>query len=161
MRLRHAPALTLALAICSALAFAPHRSSAQRRRAVSLLLINGKVFTADARGSVAEAVAVDGERIVAVGTTREIEATYTGARTIDLKGKLVTPGFNDAHIHFLQGGRALTLVVLQGAKTLAEAKARVAARVREVQAGAWIVGRGGGQRLLGGAWPMSDGVDEG
>src|SRR5437763_14104852 len=160
MRLRHAPGLTLALAICSALAFAPLRSSAQGRRSVSLLLVNGKVFTADARGSVAEAVAVEGERIVAVGTTREIEAQFTGARTVDLKGKLVTPGFNDAHIHFLQGGRALMLVNLNGARTLAEAKARVAARVREVRPGAWILGRGWDHTLWGGRWPTKKDLDE-
>src|SRR5207237_6072132 len=160
MRLRSTPALTLALAICSALAFAPHGSSAQRRRAVSLLLVNGKVFTADARGAIAEAVAVEGERIVAVGTTREMEATYTGARTVDLKGKLVTPGFNDAHIHFLQGGRSLMLVNLTGARTLAEAKARVAARVGDVQPGAWILGRGWDHTLWGGEWPTKRDLDE-
>src|SRR5437588_312933 len=160
MRLRSTLALTLALAICSALAFAPHRSSAQRRRAVSLLLVNGKVFTADARGTIAEAVAVEGERIVAVGTTREMEATYTGARTVDLKGKLVTPGFNDAHIHFLQGGRSLMLVNLNGARTLAEAKARVAARVGEVQPGAWVTGRGWDQTLWGGEWPTKKDLDD-
>ncbi|HEX3558889.1 MAG TPA: amidohydrolase [Pyrinomonadaceae bacterium] len=152
--------MALALALCSALALAPHRSSAQGRRSVSLLLVNGKVFTSDARGHVAEAVAIEGERIVAVGTTREIEAAYTGARTIDLKGKLVTPGFNDAHIHFLQGGRALMLVDLNGARTLAEAKQRVAARVRELQPGAWITGRGWDQTLWGGAWPSKKDLDE-
>src|SRR5205085_5845019 len=107
MRLRHKLTPTLALALCATLASAPFSSSARRRRSVSLLLVNGKVFTADARGTIAEAVAVEGERVVAVGTTREIEARFTGARTVDLKGELVTPGFDDAHIHFLQGGRAL------------------------------------------------------
>jgi predicted amidohydrolase YtcJ len=160
MGLRSKLTPTLALALCAFLVCAPFSSSAQGRRGVSLLLVNGKVFTADARGSVAEAVAVDGERIVAVGTTREIEARFTGARTIDLKGKLVTPGFNDAHIHFLQGGRALMLVNLNGARTLAEAKARVAARVREVRPGAWILGRGWDHTLWGGGWPTKRDLDE-
>jgi predicted amidohydrolase YtcJ len=160
MRLRFQLTLTLAAALCAALADAPPDSSAQARRNVSLLLVNGKVFTADARGSIAEAVAVEGERIVAVGTTREIEARFTGARTVDLKGKLVTPGFNDAHIHFLQGGRALMLVNLNGARTLAEAKARVAARVREVRPGAWILGRGWDHTLWGGGWPSKRDLDE-
>jgi predicted amidohydrolase YtcJ len=160
MRLRSTLALTLALAFSAALALAPLRSSAQRRRSVSLLLVNGKVFTSDARGTIAEAVAVEGERIVAVGTTREIEAQYTGARTIDLKGRLVTPGFNDAHIHFLQGGRALMLVNLNGARNLAEAKARVAARVGEVRPGAWILGRGWDHTLWGGEWPTKKDLDE-
>lgn len=160
MRLRSTLTLTLALALSAALAIAPHRSSAQRRRNVSLLLVNGKVFTSDARGTIAEAVAIDGERIIAVGSTREIEAAYTGARRIDLRGKLVTPGFNDAHIHFLQGGRALMLVDLNGARNLAEAQQRVAARVREVQPGAWITGRGWDQTLWGGAWPSKKDLDE-
>jgi predicted amidohydrolase YtcJ len=160
MRLRHTLTLLLAAALCAALAHAPHRSAAQTRRAISLLLVNGKVFTADARGTIAEAVAIDGERIVAVGSTRELESRFNAARTVDLKGKLVTPGFNDAHIHFLQGGRALMLVDLNGARTLAEAKRRVAARVREVQPGAWILGRGWDHTLWGGAWPSKKDLDE-
>ena len=160
MRLRHTLTLMLAVALCAALASTPSRSSAQGRRTVSLLLVNGKVFTADARGSVAEAVAVEGERIVAVGRDAEIEAQFTAARTVDLKGKLVTPGFNDAHIHFLQGGRALMLVNLNGAKSLAEAKQRVAARVGEVQPGTWILGRGWDHTLWGGEWPNKRELDE-
>lgn len=160
MRLRSATLLTTALIACAALALTTHRSSAQHKKSVSLLLTGGKVFTADARGRIEEAIAVDGNRIVAVGSTAEIEAAYTGARTIDLKGKLVTPGFNDAHIHFLQGGRALMLVNLNGAKTLAEAKARVAARVGEVQPGAWVLGRGWDQTLWGGEWPTKRDLDE-
>jgi predicted amidohydrolase YtcJ len=153
----YASALALCL-LCASLA--SHTASAQRRRKVSLLLTGGKVFTSDARGTIAEAVAVEGNRIVAVGTTREIEANYEGERTIDLRGKLVTPGFNDAHIHFLQGGRALMLVDLNGARTLAEAKARVAARVREVPSGAWILGRGWDHTLWGGEWPSKKDLDD-
>lgn len=153
----YASALALCL-LCASLV--THTASAQRRRRVSLLLVNGKVFTSDARGTIAEAVAVEGNRIVAVGRDAEIESAYEGARTIDLRGKLVTPGFNDAHIHFLQGGRALMLVDLNGAKTLAEAKQRVAARVREVQPGAWILGRGWDHTLWGGEWPTKKDLDD-
>ncbi|MDQ3918675.1 MAG: amidohydrolase [Acidobacteriota bacterium] len=160
MRLRHTLTLMLTAALCAALAPAPPASSAQGRRTVGLLLVNGKVFTADARGSIAEAVAVEGERIVAVGRDAEIEAQFTAARTVDLKGKLVTPGFNDAHIHFLQGGRALMLVNLNGAKSLAEAKQRVAARVGEVRPGVWILGRGWDHTLWGGEWPNRHDLDE-
>ncbi len=161
MRLRHTLALTLLFALCASAAFAPRGSGAQTgRRRVSLVLTNGKVFTADARGRVAEAVAVDGTRIVAVGTSGEIAARYEGARTVDLKGRLVTPGFNDAHIHFLGGGLSLLRVNLVGAKTLAEAKARVAARVRAVRPGAWITGRGWDHTLWGGEWPTKKDLDE-
>jgi predicted amidohydrolase YtcJ len=161
MRLRHTLALTLLFALCASAAIAPRDSGAQTgRRRVSLVLTGGKVFTADARGSLAEAVAVDGNRIVAVGTSREIADRYEGARTIDLRGRLVTPGFNDAHIHFLGGGLSLLRVNLVGAKTLAEAKARVAARVREVRPGAWVMGRGWDHTLWGGEWPTKKDLDE-
>src|ERR1044071_466838 len=161
MRLRLKFVTTLLLAaVCALAAFGPHGSRAQRKRSVSLVLTNGKVFTADARGHIAEAVAVDGERIVAVGSSREIAASFEGARTIDLKGRLVTPGFNDAHIHFLGGGLSLLRVNLVGARTLAEAKARIAARVRELPAGAWGTGRGWDHTLWGGAWPTKRALDE-
>ncbi|HEX8351430.1 MAG TPA: amidohydrolase [Pyrinomonadaceae bacterium] len=162
MRLRHTLALTLLFALCASAALAPRGSSGaqERRRPVSLVLTNGKVFTADARGTLAEAVAVDAGRIVAVGTSREIGSRFEGARTVDLRGRLVTPGFNDAHIHFLGGGLSLLRVNLVGAKTLAEAKARVAARVREVQPGAWVTGRGWDHTLWGGEWPTKKELDE-
>jgi len=161
MLLRTRLALTLLLlAAACAPALVPAGAARQTRRNVSLVLTNGKVFAADARGTSAEAVAVEGNRIVAVGTSREIAAAYTAARTIDLKGRLVTPGFNDAHIHFLGGGLSLLRVNLVGAATLAEAKARVAARVRELPAGAWVTGRGWDHTLWGGRWPTKGDLDE-
>ena len=159
LRTRLALILLLAAALCAS-ALAPAGAARQTRRNVGLILTGGKVFTSDARGTLAEAVAIDGNRIVAVGTSREIAAGYTSAHTIDLKGRLVTPGFNDAHIHFLGGGLSLLRVNLVGAKTLAEAKARVAARVREVPAGAWVTGRGWDHTLWGGRWPTKQDLDE-
>ncbi|MFL6286698.1 MAG: amidohydrolase [Pyrinomonadaceae bacterium] len=161
MRLRVTFALSLAFAACyGALALAPRGSSAETRRSVSLILVNGKVFTGDARGTVVESVAVDGKRIVAVGTTREIESRYAGARRVDLKGRLITAGFNDAHLHFLNGGLALFRVDLNGARTLAEAKRRVAEKARELPEGAWLLGRGWDQTLWGGQWPTKETLDE-
>jgi predicted amidohydrolase YtcJ len=161
MRLRTTFALSLAFAVCyGAFALVPRGSSAQARRNVSLLLAGGKVFTGDARGDIAEAVAVDGNRIVAVGTTRELESRYAAARRIDLRGRLVTAGFNDAHLHFLNGGLALFRVDLNGARTLAEAKRRVAEKARELPEGAWLLGRGWDQTLWGGQWPTKDALDE-
>lgn len=160
LRTRLALTLLLAATVCTAFTLVPARAARQTRRNVSLVLTNGKVFSADARGTLAEAVAVDGNRIVAVGTSREIADRYNGARTIDLKGRLVTPGFNDAHLHFLGGGLSLLRVNLNGAATLAEAKARVAARVRELPAGAWITGRGWDHTLWGGQWPTKRDLDE-
>ncbi len=131
----------------------------QTKQKISLLLFNGKVFTADTLGSTAEAVAVDGEKIVAVGKTSDLKAKYQAVKEIDLGGKLVTPGFNDAHVHFLRGAVALLNVNLTDAKTLAEAKARVAAKVKEVKPGEWIVGRGWDHTLWGGKFPSRTDLD--
>ena len=132
----------------------------ERPRAVDLLLTGGKVFTGDPRRPLAQAVAVDDGRIFAVGTDAEVRARASGARVIDLRGRLVTPGFNDAHLHFLNGGLALTRVDLTGAQTLEEAKRRVAARARELPPGAWIRGRGWDHTLWGGRWPTRQDLDE-
>src|SRR5262249_34842523 len=123
------------------------------------LLFNGKVFTADENYSMAEAVAVDGEKIIAVGTTKDLQARYTGVKEIDLQGRLVTPGFNDAHVHFLRGALALLSVDLTGVKTLEEAKAKIAARAKEVKPGEWIIGRGWDHTLWGGKFPSRKDLD--
>ena len=160
MRLRSFVTLTLVSVLCCAAL--PSRAAAAvitPQRSVSLVLVNGKIFTADARGTIVEAVAIDGTRIVAVGTTREIRARYRGAQTIDLGGRLATPGFNDAHLHFANGGFALMRVDLNGAPTLEEAKRRVAARARELPAGTWIGGRGWDHTLWGGQWPTRADLD--
>jgi predicted amidohydrolase YtcJ len=137
----------------------PNAAFAQTKQQVSLLLYGGRVFTADAQFSVSEAVAVDGERIVAVGRTQDLRAKYQAAKEIDLQGKLVTPGFNDAHVHFLRGALALLTVNLMDAKTLDEAKARVAAKVKEVKPGEWIIGRGWDHTLWGGKFPSRADLD--
>ena len=114
----------------------------QTRQKISLLLYNGKVFTADDKFTVAEAVAVDGERIVAVGASNALRTKYQATTEIDLQGRLVTPGFNDAHVHFFRGALALLNVNLLDTKSVVEAQSKIAAKAKEVKAGEWIVGRG-------------------
>lgn len=67
-----------------------------------LVILNGKVLTVDKDNPLAEAVAIKGEEIIAVGSTKKIKAYINGniTKTIDAKGRLVLPGFNDAHVHF-------------------------------------------------------------
>jgi predicted amidohydrolase YtcJ len=131
----------------------------QTKQKISLLLYNGKIFTADENYSMAESVAVDGEKIVAVGTSKDLKAKYSATKEIDLQGRLVTPGFNDAHAHFLRGALALLTVDLTGAKTLAEAKAKVAAKAKTVKPGEWITGRGWDHTLWGGKFPTKADLD--
>jgi hypothetical protein len=132
----------------------------QTKQKVSLLLVNGKVFTADENYSMAEAVAVNGEKIVAVGSSKDLKAKYSAAREIDLQGRLVTPGFNDAHVHFLRGAIALLNVVLTDIKTLAQAQSKIAEKVKTTKSGEWITGRGWDHTLWGGKFPTKADLDK-
>ena len=138
----------------------PSAVLAQSRQNISLLLYNGKVFSADKQGTITEAVAVDGEKIVAVGTSQDLRGRYKAAKEIDLKGRLVTPGFNDAHIHFVGVGLALLRVDLNGSSTLAEAKRRIAAKIKELPKGAWVLGRGWDHTLWGNRLPTRQDLDD-
>jgi len=132
----------LIITLISNLLFLPLSAAAQVKQKISLLLYNGKVFTADENHSIAEAVAVDGEKIIAVGTSKDLKAKYQAAKEIDLQSRLVTPGFNDAHVHFLRGALSLLNVVLTDTKSLSEAQGKIAEKVKTTKAGEWINGRG-------------------
>ena len=98
-------------------------SCEQNKTAPDLLLINGKVWTGNDNAPFAEAVAISGNKILKTGSSVELKK-MAGQHTvvIDLGGKLVTPGINDAHIHFLEGSLGLTGVNLYKSTTLAEYK---------------------------------------
>ncbi|HEV2064644.1 MAG TPA: amidohydrolase [Thermoanaerobaculia bacterium] len=99
-----------------------------------IVLLHGKVFTADPAMPWAEAVAVKGERVLAVGKSDEIaRLAGPGTRRIDLSGRVVVPGFNDAHDHV---GPEPSGMKLQGPKTtLDEVLAALAAAVKTAPAG--------------------------
>ena len=111
-----------------------------------LVLTGGRVITLDGGSRVAEAVAVRGDRVVAVGTVDEIEA-LAGPETerIDLAGRAVTPGLMDAHVHFARGGASrlyrldLSYPTVENIGDVQRLVAEQAARVEE---GEWV--RGGG-----------------
>ncbi len=149
-------AITLVLSLFAL----PISTAAQTKQKISLLLYNGKIFTADENYSTAEAVAVDGEKIVAVGTSQDLRNKYQAVKEIDLGGKLVTPGFNDAHIHFVEVGLALLQVDLNGSNTLDEAKRRIAAKVKETPKGEWILGRGWDHTLWNNRLPTRADLDD-
>lgn len=106
-----------------------------------LVIVNATVRTMDARQPVAEAVAVHGNRVIAVGSAAEIKR-HTGARTrtVDARGALVLPGFNDAHTHFLSGGFQLSNVDLRDAATPQEFAARIRRFAEKAPPGRWITG---------------------
>lgn len=103
-----------------------------------LVLLNGKVFTADAANPWAEGLAIRGERISAVGSTAAMQAA-AGPRTrvIDLGGRVVVPGINDAHVHEPWGWPAHDAAV-PGNATADVLLASVDAATKRVPAGSWI-----------------------
>lgn len=77
----------------------------QQASATDLVLINGKIFTADAKNEQVQALAVEDGKIEAVGSDRQIKKLITkDTKVIDLKGQRVLPGFIDAHSHGVLGG---------------------------------------------------------
>jgi predicted amidohydrolase YtcJ len=105
-----------------------------------LVLVNGKIWTVDARRPEVEAVAILGNRIAAAGSTEEIRK-WIGASTkvVDLQGKRVTPGFNDSHVHFLDGGMGLASVQLRDARTPEEFRDRIRDFASTLPNGRWIL----------------------
>ena len=147
------------------LAFTMVQSNAQTSEP-DLIFIHGNIYTGanwTERGSAAlphsltavampraQALAIRGERIIAVGSDAEInnlKGRHT--RVFDLEGHFVMPGFNDAHLHLVSGGFEKLNVDLVGAKSLSEMKNRIATRAKTAAAGEWILGGGWDHTL----WP--------
>jgi predicted amidohydrolase YtcJ len=108
-----------------------------------LILRGGKVVTLDENRPDAEAMAIRGERILAVGTTAEMEA-HIGPKTriIELTGRMAMPGFIEGHGHFLGLGDSKRKLDLTQATSWDDVIAVVAAEAQKQPAGTWIVGRG-------------------
>jgi len=105
----------------------------------TLILVNGKVWTENPTRPVAQAVALEGSTILSVGGNAEIrKLAGPDTRVIDMGGRLVVPGFNDAHVHFLVGGESLVTVQLRTANSQAEFKERIAQFAKTLPLGAWI-----------------------
>ena len=114
---------------------------AQAKPAADLIIINAKVWTVDKANPTAQAVAVLGDRIVAVGSNANVEVLRSPAtKVIDAGGKLLLPGFNDAHVHFVSGGMQLDSVQLNDAASTDEFVRRIADQVKRTPKGEWIQG---------------------
>lgn len=138
MRLRFL-ILPLALAAMMATNFDAHADDQQL--AADLVIINANIHTIDAGQPLAQAVAINGNHIVAVGSSKEIRK-LAGPRTrlIDARNQLVLPGFNDSHVHFLGGGLQLSSVDLRDAGTTEEFADRIRRFAEKIPEGRWITG---------------------
>ena len=117
------------------------------------LLINGRIYTGDAERPWASALAVAGERVLAVVSDVNADALRAllgpGGEVVDLGGRCVLPGLTDGHIHFASYALGLRGLDLSGASSLDGVLAQAAERARQTEAGKWIVGRGWDQE----SWP--------
>jgi predicted amidohydrolase YtcJ len=140
--------LTILLAALATTLLAMVSSGIGQPAAPDLILLNGRVFTADASQPYVEALAVRGDRIVAVGTSANIGA-LAGAKTmrIDLAGRVVTPGFNDAHYHLRIEPPMVVLSFKGRDPQWDEIKAVVASAVNQAPKGALLQGDTGAALL--------------
>jgi len=141
--------MLLAMAGTTAVVPAQQPASAQGSGAASpapdIILSNGKIITVDDRFQIAQAVAVRGDRIVAVGTNQEVaRLAGPGTRTIDLRGRAVIPGLIDNHMHLLRAGATWKFEVrLDGVASRKQALDMLRARAKAARPGEWIYTLGG------------------
>ena len=133
---------TLAAVIAVSFTMLTYRAPANAASlAPDLVILNASVHTMDEAHPTADAVAILGNHIAAIGSTPEIRALAgQGTRVIDAAGKTVFPGFNDAHVHFLMGGFSLANVNLRDADSPAELARRLGAYVKKLPRGRWVLG---------------------
>ncbi len=113
----------------------------QSRPSADLIITNANVYTVDKSQPHAGAVAVVGERIVAVGSATDIDAWRGSAtKVIDAGGKLLLPGFNDSHVHFIDGGLQLDSVDLRNTTGPDDFARKIAERAKITPKGEWITG---------------------
>lgn len=133
---------------------------AQEQPTATLAVTGARIWTGDDARPWAEAMAVDGERILAVGSDADV-APYIAASTERIDGgALVVPGFIDTHVHFLDGGEALESVQLRDVTSREQFRQRFADYVRTIEPGEWILGGTWDHEAWGGELPTRDWIDD-
>jgi predicted amidohydrolase YtcJ len=123
-------------------------SPARGQEAADVLLYNGRIYTM-AEPARAEAMAIRGDRIVAVGSTAELRRRFRARTEIDLGGRTVLPGLIDAHAHLMGQGVSMLQADLVGANSKEEILDRLRRFAQSRPPGSWILGRGWDQNR----WP--------
>jgi predicted amidohydrolase YtcJ len=127
-------------------------------KAGTLAIVNARIWTGDAAQPWAQALVIDGETLALVGSDEDARKA-NAAQVVDAGGRLIVPGFTDAHVHFLSGGFALASVQLRDARTRDEFVARIKAFAATVPAGTWITGGDWDHSLWGGELPTHEWID--
>ena len=137
-------------------------AQSEKLEPTDVIVIHGHVYTENPKEPWAQAVAIHGAKIVAVGDDAAIEKMRgMGTKVIDAGGNVVLPGFTDCHIHFLDGSLSLGRVNLEGAKDAADIQKRLRAYAAEHPGDDWILGRGWDYAMFGSeALPHKKYLDE-
>jgi predicted amidohydrolase YtcJ len=145
----HLVVLSLCLFFCAP-GFAAAQDSKNAKNAADMVVLHGRIYTLDSGQPWAQALAIRGDKIVAVGDNASI-GKFRGPDTkvIDAAGQLVLPGFVDCHIHFMDGSLSLGRVNLEGAKDVAEIQRRLREYASKHPGNDWLLGRGWDYAMFG------------
>ena len=137
--------VVVGMLLAGAAAISMRSAFAQGANAADLILANGKIVTVDDRFTIAQAVAIKGNRIVAVGANQEMDRLAApNARRINLRGRTVIPGLIDNHNHLLRAGTTWPLELrFDGVRTRKKAIEMIRARAKQVGSGQWVFNIGG------------------
>lgn len=138
--------------------------AAQRKSApagADIIFINGRVWTGADNPAFTEAIAVKGNMILQIGTSPAVKKlANNNTRIIDLQGRLVTAGFNDAHIHFLSGSLGLSEIDLNDSKTMSQALSVIETYAKNHPDATWITGMGWQYGIFPGGMPDKEALDK-
>jgi len=124
----------------------------------TVAIVNARIWTGDDAQPWAQALVIDGETLALVGTDEDARKA-NAAQVVDAGGRLIVPGFTDAHVHFISGGFGLASVQLRTAQSREEFAARIKAFAATVPAGTWITGGDWDHTLWGGELPTREWID--
>ncbi|XP_042514955.1 protein LONG AFTER FAR-RED 3 isoform X1 [Macadamia integrifolia] len=126
-----------------------------------LVVKNGTIYTSDSSLPFAEAMAIRHGKILRVGSYSSLQDFISdGTKELNLKGKVVVPGFLDSHVHFMYGGLQMARVVLRGVNSKDEFVRKVNEAARDKKEGLWILGGGWNNELWGGELPAASWIDD-
>jgi predicted amidohydrolase YtcJ len=146
--------------VCALVSGCAAGGATSSRAPATLVVVNARVWTANANQPEAEAVAVHDNRIAAVGSDAQIRRLIgPETRVIDAQGGMLVPGFIDSHVHFISGGFGLASVQLRDARTPEEFIARIKEFAATVPAGTWITEGNWDHEQWGGELPRSEWID--
>jgi len=132
----------------------------QSEQTATLVITDARIWTGNVGQPWADAVAADGDKIIAVGELADIQALVGPAtRTIAAPGAMLVPGFIDSHVHFISSGSGLASVQLRDAASQTEFAARLESFAATVSPGEWILYGTWDHEMWGGELPRRDWID--